>query len=1145
MLASVCCLKEEHDRKGCKKGEYMERVKEAVRGACCVTGERLWNDMTFDSVMNLMIDTGASTHMTNSRDTFIQDTVVACDVQVVGVGGAPIHIKEKGSVPLVVGGRQLMLHDVLLSEAAHLGAGPVHEPQVLVGVKKFARDTGLGLCFPADGMTMRVYESDVCIATAETTDEDLYVIRRQDLALARVGLETARINVALSVPSGLRGHSLKQEQNRELEAIGVKAESFSARASGPKSTDTPINTAWVYPATDQVRTRSDSQENASPLPHASTDQERTGMKGDDAVIDRVGVVSKEAHHAERQRKEKGKLIHARMHHGNSSNVVSALKKAYKGEYEHDDDPCDACMMAKARMKTRSKTHRRTAKHLGDRLHYDLFHGPSKSEEGYKYVLVVIDEFSSRSWAVGLKRKSYLFYALRGVIVSVETKMRGGRVCGLATGCPDQPHVVEVRSDNAKENLLKKMQDHCRRNGTKLETSVPYQQWQNGKAERVGGYIMKGGRALQYGGCMIERDWFKCVSAFNHVRNRTPNSNSALHDGRTPYELWHDESIPLRAQIDHLRVLGSLCYVVLPPELVPAGAKKAFKGVMLGYADESEIGQKAYIVRRLDDGKIVTATYAQTYTYENKFPYKRERDDVVEINGEERKYANDPDNGKYLDEEMSSSDSAESIDSQDELVAGLKPSAAEALDPARVEKAEDASWVSQSIDEIDVSESEHYGKGHARLVERGSLDTTSQIGEGNVMEDVDDMVRDLEINARAQPTHKYKLRQRPKGCGKHELEEKLEDRGPREPAGKYGGEASDRASHPSSRKSRTPRYVVGSVVDVARMGKKRNGDLVFRVVWENGQKTWEKKEMLLGGASRALHDFLLVLSRKQVARLRHGELEKLMKECERASEDEESSSDDDEPVYSRKAKERRQKRMQERHSVLKSMVKKKPKIALGETVPSTVKQAKAHSKWSEFAKDIKIEFDNFNKKNVWRLVPKPMNANVVSVRWVYDIKVKNGAVVRYKARLVCRGFNQKEGEDYDPAQLYAPTMKTKTLRVLVALAAKYGWDMNQYDVSCAFLHADLNEVVYVEQPLEHVIAGKENHVYVLDKAMYGLKQAPRAFATHLASCFETRGFKQSDADECSWILRKPNGVVVYALYHVDDIIMVSNDNVART
>ena len=52
MLALVCCLQREYDREDCK-GEYMARVEEAVREACCVRGDRLWNDMAFDCVLNL------------------------------------------------------------------------------------------------------------------------------------------------------------------------------------------------------------------------------------------------------------------------------------------------------------------------------------------------------------------------------------------------------------------------------------------------------------------------------------------------------------------------------------------------------------------------------------------------------------------------------------------------------------------------------------------------------------------------------------------------------------------------------------------------------------------------------------------------------------------------------------------------------------------------------------------------------------------------------------------------------------------------------------------------------------------------------------------------------------------------------------
>jgi transposase InsO family protein len=1208
LVELVSCLQHERDSEGCDANIFMDRVREAVRETVCVLGEHVWSDDNFEDALKLMIDTGASTHMTNSRDTLMHGTVVACDVQVMGVGGTPMHVTEKGSVSLVVGGRELVLGDVLLAESAHLGAGPVHEPQVLVGVRKFARDTGLGLSFPADGRTMCVFDKDECIATAETDDSALYVIRRRDLASGQSRI--ASVNVALSVPSGSREYtktlhnsaasvkvplsvpngSMEDTKNMlQSEATSVKVLLTAPRGPGVNTEITGLGTtARVYPATAQDRARSDSQENASSARDFVTAQDRarldvTAVKVDEGKAEGVKTQRK---YTAKERKAFGKLMHSRMHFGHSSNVKSALKKAYGDRYEEDEDPCTPCMWAKARMHTRSKTHRRAAQRLGDRLHYDMFHGPCRSEERYKYVLVVIDEWTSKSWTVGLTRKSELYGALKAVIAEVETRMRGERVRGLATGNADQPHVVEVRSDNAKENVLKSMQALFKKNGTRMETSVPYQQWQNGKAERLGGYIMKGGRALQYGGYLREPDWFKCVRAFNHIRNRMPNSNSKHHDGRTPYELWHDERIPLDAQLDHLRVLGSLCYVVLPPQLVPAGGKLAYKGVILGYADDNERGQKAYVVRRLDNGKMMTATYSQTHNHEGFFPYRRKEDDddCIDVYGDEHDDVKRPmndtetDNESYeTDNETSERDSAESSSSDEELAADSlkKASGAEALTPARGESADDASCGSDNTQmRSNANEREHDGDGKAELVGTDSHDTTDNDDNNDddnkhddehvdiysdnedVMENVSDMVRDLDEAARAQPTHRYKLRQRKKGLSKQELKKERKSRGPVPACSDDAVSANtprkstrkSKTPHPSPRKSRTPQYEVTRVIDVSRTGKKGNGKLVFRVLWDSGEKTWERAEMFVGGAELALRAFLRILTRKQITLFKPNELDGLhdLMKCENGEESEEEESEEKESMqYSAVGERRRKKRLNERFDILKAIVKIRQKTALGQTVPNTLKQMHLHPKTKEFCADMQVEFDNFMKKGVWRLVLRPASdVNVVSVRWVFDIKTKNGEVTRYKARLVCRGYAQREGEDYDPTELYAPTMKTKTLRTLTALAAQNGWDMNQYDVSCAFLHADLEETVYVEQPPEHVIAGKEDYVYILDKAMYGLKQSPRAFAKHLAKCFRQLHFKQSDADECLWILKNRDGVMVYALYHVDDIIMMSDDNNAR-
>ena len=215
---------------------------------------------------------------------------------------------------------------------------------------------------------------------------------------------------------------------------------------------------------------------------------------------------------------------------------------------------------------------------------------------------------------------------------------------------------------------------------------------------------------------------------------------------------------------------------------------------------------------------------------------------------------------------------------------------------------------------------------------------------------------------------------------------------------------------------------------------------------------------------------------------------------------------------------------------------------GIEVPQNRRQALKSALWSEFSKAEHVEIDAFNDLDVWELVDRPSNANVVGVRWVYDVKVDEfGVVQRYKARLVAQGFSQKEGIDYN--ETFSPTMHVKTARMLLAIAARDKVQVRQYDVSTAFLHADLAETVYVRQPEGHVVAGKEKQVYRLKKAMYGLKNAPKAYSDHFMGILAQLGFTQSKKDECLWFYKRGKAYVFY-LFHVDDIMVVSNNDGMR-
>jgi len=97
-----------------------------------------------------------------------------------------------------------------------------------------------------------------------------------------------------------------------------------------------------------------------------------------------------------------------------------------------------------------------------------------------------------------------------------------------------------------------------------------------------------------------------------------------------------------------------------------------------------------------------------------------------------------------------------------------------------------------------------------------------------------------------------------------------------------------------------------------------------------------------------------------------------------------------------------------------------------------------------------------------------------------------------------------------------------------------------DVKNAFLHGDLQEEVYMEQPLGYVDQTHPNLVCRLKKALYGLKQAPRAWPDKIGQYFVTSGFQTSNVNFSLYVKKTDHGIVVIVIY-VDDLIIIGNSD----
>ena len=131
-------------------------------------------------------------------------------------------------------------------------------------------------------------------------------------------------------------------------------------------------------------------------------------------------------------------------------------------------------------------------------------------------------------------------------------------------------------------------------------------------------------------------------------------------------------------------------------------------------------------------------------------------------------------------------------------------------------------------------------------------------------------------------------------------------------------------------------------------------------------------------------------------------------------------------------------------------------------PKSYREAMTSPEAKQWREAAKSEYESLMLNKTWRLVPKPKHANIVGSRWVFTRKRDEaGRIVRHKARFVAQGFSQKLGVDY--TDTYSPVAQMQTIRVALAIAADQDWELGNMNVVTAFLHAEMDEKLYVKQP----------------------------------------------------------------------------------
>nr|GEU92366.1 putative retrotransposon protein [Tanacetum cinerariifolium] len=158
--------------------------------------------------------------------------------------------------------------------------------------------------------------------------------------------------------------------------------------------------------------------------------------------------------------------------------------------------------------------------------------------------------------------------------------------------------------------------------------------------------------------------------------------------------------------------------------------------------------------------------------------------------------------------------------------------------------------------------------------------------------------------------------------------------------------------------------------------------------------------------------------------------------------------------------------------------------LGE--PANYKATLLDPKSKKWLDAMNVEMQSIKDNDVWVLVELPPNARTVGSKWLFKKKTDmDGAVYIFKAHLVVKGFTQNYRVNYK--ETFSHVADIRAIRILIAIATYYDYEIWQMDVKTAFLNGHLSEEVYMEQPKGFVNLKYPNHVCKLKRSIMDLSK----------------------------------------------------------